>query len=226
MDILKKSLLGELEESLVKTIVSEDLIENFGSISEALLDSEIADGVIQNIPFFDILYKTGKIALSVKDKIFEKKLLYFLLELKDIPTDKRNNFIKELEEKSGQRAGETLLMLIERLDNVRKAKIIANLLKAKINNDINIEKFLRLSSIVDRGFLNDLEKLSLFKSPEGTYIEDVSESLHSLGLLYIFISEFVDTIDQNSPTFNNSGNNFKITNTGLDLLKYGLLNKK
>lgn len=223
MDILKKSLLGELEESLVKTIVSEDLIENFGAISEALLDSEIVDGVIQNIPFFDILYKTGKIALSVRDKIFEKKLLYFLLELKDIPADKRNNFIQELEEKSGQRAGETLLMLIERLDNVRKTKIIANLLKAKINGDINIEKFLRLSAIVDRGFLNDLEKLSLFKSPEGAYEEDISESLHSLGLLYIFVSEFVDTIDQNNPTFNNSGNNFKITNTGLDLLKYGFM---
>ena len=223
MSTVEKSELNQLEVSFIDTVVSENLIENLGSISEALLDSELADGIIQNIPFFDVLYKTGKITLAIRDKLFEKKVLKFLLEIKDISQSDRLDFIKELEEKSGQNAGEVLLMLIERLDNMEKPKMIANLLKAKVNKNISIEKFLRLSSIIDRGFLLDLKKLHLFEFSSGNYEEDITESLFSLGLLYIEpITGIRQTFDANLIIDDNSGNKYKITNIGRDLLHYGL----
>ena len=215
--------LTNLENSLKDSIASENLIESFGSLSEALMDSEIPDGVLQNIPFFDVLYKLGKASLSVRDHFFAKKLFKFLFEIKEITTEERTIFLKDLETKTGQKAGEVLMMLIERLDNMEKPKIIANLLKAKVNRNISMEKFLRLASIIDRGFLLDLKKLYLFEFSLGTYEEDITESLFSLGLLYIEpITGIKQSLGDNLIIDDNSGNKYKITNIGRDLLQYGL----
>jgi hypothetical protein len=178
METENNTSLTNLENSLKDSIASENLIESFGAFSEALLDSEIPDGVLQNIPFFDVLYKLGKASLSVRDHFFAKKVFKFLFEIKEITAEERAIFLIDLETKTEQKAGEVIMMLIERLDNMEKPKIIANLFKAKVKNRITISNFLRLSSVVDKAYFIDLKKLNSFDSTSGYYIEDVSDSYY------------------------------------------------
>ena len=227
METESNTSLTNLENSLEASVVSENLVESFGSVSEALMDSKIPDGVLQNIPFFDVLYKFGKAFLSIRDHFFAKKVLKFLFEIKEITTEERIIFLKDIETKTGQKAGEVLLMLIERLDNMEKVKIISNLFKAKVNNSITIGNFLRLSSIVDKAYIYDLKKLNSFVSTTGYYIEDVSESLYGLGLLYIVpISEIIDTINNNEPIPGVSDAKYTLTTSGRILLINGIEYKK
>lgn len=94
----------------------------------------------------------------------------FLFEIKKIKHKERQKFLKELEEKTGQKAGEVWMMLLDRLDNMNKPKIIANLLKAKVKNQIKINEFLRLATIVDKAYIGDLKKLNSFVRISGDYI--------------------------------------------------------
>ncbi len=223
METENNTSLTHLENSLKDSIASENLIESFGALSEALMDSKIPDGILQNIPFFDVLYKLGKASLSVRDCFFAKKVVKFLFEIKEISSEKRVEFLKELNSKTGQKAGEVLMMLIERLDNMEKPKIIANLFIAKVNNSISIGNFLRLSSIVDKAYIYDLKKLNSFDSADGNYIEDVSESLYGLGLLYIVpITSIVQTLDKNKFTNEVSDAKYTLTTSGKSLLVNGI----
>lgn len=227
MDNKNETSITDLELSLVETVVSDNLVESLGSISEALLDSVLEDGVLQNIPFFDVLYKAGKIVLDVRDKLFAKKVLKFLIELKNISQHDRLKFIKELESNTGQKAGEVLIMLLERLDHMEKPKIIANLFKAQIRGDILMDDFVRFSHCVDKGFLPDLKKLESFKNMmgygKGYYIAGTAESLYSLGLLiYTNKSEVKDTSLFKRALFGNSNDRFQLSMMGGALLKYGV----
>lgn len=216
--------INDIEVSLVDTITDDNLSQLFGNIGESVLDTMLSDGVMQNIPIIDSIYKGGKIIVSIRDQFFAKKVLKFLLQIKDISATERQKFIDELEEKTGQKAGETLVVLLDRLDNIEKPLILSNLLKSKIKGEISLEKFLRLASILDRGFLPDLKKLCDFELTNSVYHEDITEILFSLGLLYQApITGIVQTFDKNLRE-DNSVNEYKISGLGLDLLKYGLNN--
>ena len=216
--------INDIEVSLIDSVTDDNLSQLFENIGESVLDTMLSDGVMQNIPIIDSIYKGGKIIVSIRDQFFAKKVLRFLMQIKDISATERQNFINELEEKTGQKAGETLVVLIDRLDNIGKPIILSNLLKSKVKGDISLEKFLRLASILDRGFLTDLKKLHDFEFTTSNYLEDVTEILFSLGLLYQApITGIKQSFDNNLPE-DNSVNKYKISGLGRDLLNFELNN--
>ena len=73
------------------------------------------DGVAKNLPIFGVIYKLRKAVLGIREQYFIKKIYHFLIEIKDITVQERKNFIKDLDDpKFDQRAGETLLLLLEK----------------------------------------------------------------------------------------------------------------
>jgi hypothetical protein len=219
MEGKKNTGINEIEVALVDTIAADNLNEVLGSIAESISDTMLSSGVLQNLPVFDIIYKMGQMFRSIQDQIFAKNVLKFVLGIKGITVEEGQKFVRELEEKTGQKAGETLVILLARLDNVEKPQILANLLKAKVKGCLSIEKFLRLASIVDKAFLPDLKKLSSFEAPAGRYEENVTETLNGLGLVY----QVAGQVGMNDINYGLSNNNkFKISPLGLDMLNYGI----
>lgn len=213
--------IERVEVDLINSIVSDQLVQLGTDAGETILDTILEEGLFNNIPIFGSLYKIGKAGIGIREQFFAKKILKFLFEIKDISEKERLQFIKELEDEekeTGQKAGETLLNLLERLDNLEKPKIVANLLKSKIDNKIDIIQFLRLSAIVEKAFIPDLKKLKHYRF-EADHKIHITESLLSLGVIFMSVISGGNFIELESAT---EGNQYSLTETGKDLLQFGL----
>ncbi|MES2373425.1 MAG: hypothetical protein V4557_12645 [Bacteroidota bacterium] len=150
-----------LEKDLKDSIVSDKLSELAADAAELGLDSLLADGVVKDIPVIGSLYKLAKVAMGIRENIFAKKVLKFLIELKGIPGEERKKFIAGLDSDTHKihKVGEKIIVILERLDDIDKATIVGRLLRAAIKEYIPYEHFLKLSSIVDKAFFTDLQQL-------------------------------------------------------------------
>lgn len=117
-----------------------------------------------------------------------------------------------------QEVGETLLIILEKLDHMEKPMIIGKLFKARINGEIDLDKLLRLSSIVNKVFVHDLYKLSSYILVH-PYEENVTEELFNTGLIMNQNQEFTTaSYGMNEPV----EPEYLLTGLGRDLLKYGM----
>lgn len=119
---------------------------------------------------------------NYKDAELFRKLYVYIYNLADTNEYDRQKFSNDIEQKSRDDAGNVLMGMIDRMDNINKQKILANLTKARINDQISIEDFFRLSNMLEKIPYVDLESLP-------NYIEDyydysgVSELLYTTGVL-------------------------------------------
>ncbi len=118
-------------------------------------------------------------------------------------------FMAEYTEKNKENGCEALLAVIDKLDNINKVDILANLMKAKINDLINIEYFIRLCVVIDRIPFSDLNELS--KYTKDYYEYGSTDVLLSAGVLS---NTVIDAED---------GNKYRLNMLGVLLLKHGML---
>lgn len=171
------------EIDIFKSVKSSAINELTPELLETGLDLLIESDALKDIPVFGIGFKGYSIYKKITESFFTKKLLKFLFELKDIPQVKREKFISELESKNEtEKAGEKLLITLNRLNDVDKASIIGKLLKKTILGKLTFDNFKRLTYMIDNSYLEDLE---LLKNNE--YLrninDDIKSTLHQVGLL-------------------------------------------
>lgn len=108
----------------------------------------------------------------------------FLREISDIPSEDRQRFIADLEKNRAklQKAGETIVQYLDLFDRIEKSEILGRLVKARVNGAIDYRTFERLSSMVVRVYLPDLEDLVRFYNKEKIESE-IIDSLASVGLI-------------------------------------------
>lgn len=141
---------------------------------------------------------------------FFRKFTCFICELEELTEAQRIEFVTDIEKAANDSSGNIVIGLVDRLDNINKEKILANLVKARVTYKISIEDFFRLSSMLERIPYVDLAKLSLYL--DDYYDEDGdSELLFASGAL------------QQSVIDNTNGNKYILSTLGEKILKYGLL---
>ncbi|MFM9989172.1 hypothetical protein [Flavobacterium sp.] len=172
------------------SVKSEAIKELSSEILETTFDLMTDSEVLKEIPIFGLGFKSYGLYQTLTESFFVKKLMKFLFELKEIPFDKRQKFIQDLEDKEETtKAGEKLLITLTRLNDADKATIIGRLFKHTILGEIEFNDFNRLSHIIDNAFTNDL--MLLKKNPHLGYIdENIKSNLNQLGLLKQSISDF------------------------------------
>jgi hypothetical protein len=149
--------LKAYSNSLEDTLKDSDL-HNIGvGLSEVAIDN-LMDGVAKDIPIISTILSVGKVALGVRDRLFLKKIIHFISEVKDIPAEDRKEIIDKINNSSDYRVkvGEKLLYIIDRCDDYEKAKLIARMFSAFVSGEINYNEFLRSSSIIDRLMIEDI----------------------------------------------------------------------
>ena len=109
--------------------------------------------------------------------------------------------MEEISEKAQDYAGNVITNLINRIDNVNKADILANLVRAKTENRITIHDFFRLSSMLERIPYIDLNELKKYQNPYYDKSGD-TELLYATGALKLAI---LDSDSENSYTLSNLG---------------------
>lgn len=180
---------NELDINL--SVISDGIREIAPDLLELGIDQFFKEGILKEIPILGTMIKVVKFTQDIIDLANQKKILKFLLELKEIPQKKKEAFLEKLENNDSYKGiGETITLVLCRLDESNKAQIIGKLYKATIAEEIELNDFLRLVFIVEKAFLNDLIELS--KNPD---IEDpkVLLPLYQAGL-------FNQVIDDGSPT--------------------------
>lgn len=143
---------------------------------------------------------------------FYRKLLALIYGIKDLnlqPNDMKS-FLVELENNAREFSGYVITQLINKTDNVNKVTVLANLIKSRVNNEISIHDFFRLSSMLDRIPYIDLNELEKYQK---AYYDDSGDT----ELLYATGALKLDTIDAHSD------NLYILSDLGTKLLKYGML---
>ena len=142
------------------------------------------------------------------DSALFRKIFVFIYELKDTTKKERLKFVKEVEETAEDVAGNVLCEMINRMDNINKAIFTANLVKARINDDISIEDFFRLSAVCERIPYSDFRYLKQFED-EAMIDGGVTEILYASGALI-------------QRTIGDDENKYTLSIIGRKLLKFGL----
>lgn len=174
--------------SLIESIKSSELGNLMQDFGEVALDRVVKDGILRDIPVIGSIVGVAKAAISMRDTLLVKKLLYFLRELSDTTEEERKNFLQEFEEdlKEQRRVGENLILLLDRLDDLDKPVLVAKLLKAFIRGKISrYDEFVYYSSIVDRMPMMDLSALLSHFSTGDVDEEWLAQRFYYLGLSFM-----------------------------------------
>jgi len=168
---------------------NKKLLEPFSEISgELLLDSQLHEGLLKEIPVVKTIlavYKSGK---SIRDYLFLRKLKLFLENIEDINEDDCQEFLKNAEDNEEGLTG-SLLLILDKIEDERKAVLIAKAFKVYIEEKFSFEVFNRILLIINRRYCADLLKIVFFEGNDilltnTEHIESESlEELFSCGLL-------------------------------------------
>ena len=142
---------------------------------------------------------------------FFRKFTSFILELSDVSVEERVKFSEEIQKKAEDSSGNVILGMVDRLDNINKEKLLANLTKARIHGFITIEDYFRLSTMLERIPYVDLTLLPCYKTPYYDESGD-SELLYATGVLMLA------SID------GEEGNKYILSSLGEKLITWGTLN--
>lgn len=187
---------NNINDSFKATIASDEALSLVKEYSEVALDSVLKEGVLKDIPLVGTLMGLYKIGYSLKERHTIKKILVFINQSAEIPKADRDAFLTKLSanDQYKESVAEKVLLLIERLDETKKAEIVGNLFRLMVMGVIEKDHFLRLSGIVERALLYDLLALhyrhSYFgKDWEGDqpyYINSANEpALAAFGLMQL-----------------------------------------
>ena len=153
----RDSVKKDLGLSLIDTLASSDLSGVLEDQAEVIVDRILKDGLLKDIPIISTITGTVKTLIAVRDYLLVVKLVKFLQGI-NITEEERTRFEKTIgnEAEYKRTIGQNLLMLIDSLDDVTKADMVAKLFKAFLRDDITYSEFLRFASVVERTFIGDL----------------------------------------------------------------------
>lgn len=197
-DIVKETMLSEDLSDFAKVGIKGSLGDFFKRV--LCFVSKSFEAVSIGIDFY----------IDISDALFFKKFNYYLYGLIETTDKQRNKFMNEVEKAAEDNSENVLMGMISRIDNIHKSTILANLTRARINNEISIEDFFRISTVVERVPYPDFKYLPEFT--QRNYIPGgVSELLLSAGVL-----------SQTGIDGNEDHDWFELSPIGTKLMKYGL----
>lgn len=201
--------MEQLVESFKNTYDSDAAYDAVAQVGDIVVDTLFDDSILDGVPIIGTLKGMYKATKNFQLFRLMKKVHKFIFITSDTTLKERESFISEYAEKNKENGCEALFAVLERLDNVNKIDVLANLIKAKIRENISIENFIRLTIILDRIPFSDLKELSKYTVD---YFEDGStDILLSAGVLFETVLDANDT------------NKYRLNSLGVILLKYGLL---
>lgn len=168
-----------LPGSLTHTIASSDLSSLARDLSEVGIDSVLGEGLLRDIPVIGTAVGVWKAGVAVKDALFFRKLLAFLKDLSSISQAKRAEMIESISDNAtAESAGEKLLVLLDRMESSTKATLLGKSFRIMAEEEISAEEFWRVSFVLDRVPLADLQSLKNWRQTELNDVEHVRKHLY------------------------------------------------
>jgi len=80
-------MLDKIQDSFDLTLKNSNLQNIVSDFAELSVDSILQEGVLKDIPIVSTLISLTKVGISINDKLFLKKILYFINNIKDVPVE-------------------------------------------------------------------------------------------------------------------------------------------
>ena len=176
-----------MKEEISIIVNSKDLKEITLDIVEKVLDNQISNELLKEIPVLKTLVGIKNVYSTYTDRLFIKKTMNVLLELGEVNWKERVELTRELndEDSSGT---EKILLAIDQLETIKKCKIFGRLCKLKALNKIDVDVFSRLTKLIQDAYIEDLELVDYFvnlkKSEKRKIHQEEFYPLISLGIIY------------------------------------------
>lgn len=130
------------------------------------LEQLLSDEILSSIPGFNRILRFVKMGLAGRDYIFLKKISRFVTHISEISTENIQKLIEQLgDEKFRQKVGENLLLLIDRMDDMEKPELAANVFIAYLKNEIDFLDFQKLMTAIDQVKMYSIATLVHFYAP-------------------------------------------------------------
>jgi len=180
--LMETSKKNEPNSSLIETLRLSELPQILEEVGELGLDSALQDGLFRDIPIIKWIIGVGKTVTAVRDYFLVRKVWRFLRGLDKIAQEERKELLTRIEndEKHGRRIGETVVMYLDRYDHLDKACLLSKVFCAYGREQIDYDEFLRISSSVERAFIEDLNDLLAYLADEGIEDTDVKRAKRNL----------------------------------------------
>ena len=165
---------------LQATILNSELTNITKDTLELGLDSILEDGLLKDIPVLGTIISFSKIGLNIKDRLFIKKLIYFLYNTKDIPVKERQKMISKINKTNKYKTsvGEKLIYILDKSDEIEKAQLIGSFFNCLLRNEVNYDMFIRGSEAINNSFLPDLRWFF-----ENSFDNNFNDRIETVGLL-------------------------------------------
>ncbi len=136
---------------------------------EIALDSLISNEILKEIPVLSSVANLLRGTIAIRDRLFAEKLKRFLDDIASLNEKEKQKIFGKMKSDpdEAKRVGQTTLIILERISEIKKAHIISVLFITYGLGHLPGSDFRRLTSAVDIAFIDDLEKLLLLhKMPE------------------------------------------------------------
>lgn len=169
-----------------KSLAIGHLANTYTDFFEIALDSVLHDGVAKDIPILGALTNLYKSGVNIKEHIFKKKIEGLINNISDITEDEIEKFNYQFENdpQYSIRVAEQLTIIIDRLDDLEKTKLLAKAFTGFVKRKIDFEQFRRISRAIERCMIEDLKEVHNFERANDAFSE-ITYELASSGLIYL-----------------------------------------
>ncbi|NHM05459.1 hypothetical protein [Flavobacterium celericrescens] len=173
-----------MKEQIQEIFKSKDLKEISIELVEKVLDDQITEEIVKELPILKSIVAVKNVYNSYTDRIFIKKAMNVLLELGDLNEDEKNTLLDDLDDED-ESSVEKILMAIDKLENIKKCKVFGRLCKLKAKGEFYSDHFLRLTNLIQTAYIDDLLLIKEFRLNERKEIfEEEYYPLINLGLIF------------------------------------------
>ena len=203
-------IIKDFETSVQNSAEAEEL---FGDTTDDIIAVVNQHGFIEKIPILGWVVKTQEAFQDFRNLVFCKKIYRFLIFTSRYSKKQIADFFEEYSSANQENGYESMLLVLERLDNYNKVGVMNNLLKAKLEGQLSIENYIRLVASLQQIPYVDLKYLPDYLESIGTRHD--TYMLLAAGLLYN--SEIgIDGVGKED------GSRYQLNDNGLLFVNYGL----
>lgn len=189
-------------------LLFEGTSDVFKDLGELGIDSILDEGLFKELPIVNLLVGIKKTAQNIHDRNLLKQTLEFIKEFNsgNIRKEKILEYKEKIEnddKKAEEEFGRVIIILNSTIE-VKKTKMLANLFRSYINENINWEEFCDFSEIVRMLFFKDIVYLREIYSGKMKDTKNCPlypfDRLRSLGLINTSTKAVFKFSDSNSRT--------------------------
>lgn len=183
---------NELSNKMIESIISDENVQEiFTDLTDFSFD-QILDSPLNEFPIIKNFISVAKFGISVRDKFLINKILRFLKYLPKNNDESRAKFKNKIQSDPdySKKIGEHLIIILDRYDHLTKAEYLSKIFSAYLDEKISLQEFLRLSTAIERSFIDDLNKLDQYYRRELFDVEDfILQNLYQCGLVGLLFNK-------------------------------------